>query len=249
LNTADVGAVRSDYLGGKLTLLQPARGYRAAIDPALLAASLSLKSGSTAVEFGCGVGAALLSAAVLHPGVNFIGIEQDAAAAALAQRNIALNGLSDRITIRQGQLAGKLVEAPVDAVFFNPPFFDDPKTLRAPADEKTAAWINDTSLADWIVIGLRRLKEGGGITLIQRADRLADILTALHSKAGGVRILPIHPRADAPAKRVIVSAIKTSRAPLQILPGLVLHESDGGAYMPDIDALLRGDAVTALAQL
>jgi len=248
LTTADVEAVRSGYLGGKLTLLQPARGYRAAIDPALLAASLSLKSGSKAVEFGCGAGAALLSAAVLNPEVNFVGIEQDEAAAALAERNIALNGLSDRITVRQGQLAGKLVEGLVDAVFFNPPFFDDPKSLRAPSDDKTAAWINDSSLAEWIATGLRRLKEGGGITLIQRADRLADILNALQPKAGGIKILPVHPRAEAPAKRVIVSAIKTSKAPLQILPGLVLHESAGGAYMPDIDALLRGDALTALAQ-
>jgi tRNA1(Val) A37 N6-methylase TrmN6 len=248
LNTADVDTVRSDYLGGKLTLLQPARGYRAAIDPALLAASLCLKPGARAVEFGCGVGAALLSAALLNPEVTFLGLEQDQAAAALAERNVALNGLSDQISIRRGDLAAKLVEAPVDAVFFNPPFFDDPKSLRAPAPDKTAAWINDSSLGDWIALALRRLKEGGGITLIQRADRLADILVALEPKAGGIRVLPVYPRAGAPAKRVIVAAIKTSNAPLQILPGLVLHESDGGAYMPDIDALLRGDAVTALAQ-
>jgi tRNA1(Val) A37 N6-methylase TrmN6 len=137
-------------------------------------------------------------------------------------------------------------ESGLDAVFFNPPFFDDPDALRAPAPDKRAAWINEAGLAAWITAGLRRLREGGRLTLIQRADRLGDILAALDGKASAA-VLPIHPRAGAPAKRVVVSATKVSRAALRIFPGLVLHEGEGGAYMPEADAILRGAARTALA--
>ena len=271
MNDAPPDAVQSSYLGGQLTLWQSRTGYRAAIDPALLAASLDLKSGARAVEFGCGPGAALLSAAVLNPEVFFLGIEQDAAAATLADRNRLINACADRTGVicadimdwkgkfpDPGEAKPDLKQAktdlssakegstlPIDAIFFNPPFFDDAATLRAPAEAKTEAWINATSVSDWIALALRRLREGGRLTLIQRADRLGDILAALSPKAGGVQVLPVHPKADAPAKRVIVSATKTSKAPLQILPALILHQSDG-SYTPEVDAILRGEGRTEL---
>lgn len=244
--TAEPGAV--SFLGGKLILRQ-ADGYRAAIDPILLAASLQLKPGELAAEFGCNAGAALLSAAALNPQVQFTGVELDETAAALAEENVAANNLNDRVVIVRGDALAWLSEAQLDAVFFNPPFFDDPRALRAPSPDKREAWINKAGLEAWITAGLKRLREGGRLVLIQRADRLGDILAALAGKAGGAAILPVHPREDAPAKRVIVSAVKVSKAPLRILPGLVLHAGRGGAYMPEADAIFRGEARTALAAL
>lgn len=236
------------FLGGKLKLKQVG-GYRAAIDPILLAASLHLKSGQDAVEFGCNAGAAVLSAAIFNPGVRFAGVELDSAAATTARQNVASNELEHQVKIEEGDALAWRPQTQLDAVFFNPPFFDDAGALRAPSPDKRDAWINGAGLEAWIVAGLKRLREGGRITLIQRADRLDDILTALSGKAGGVAILPVHPRAGEPAKRVIVSAIKVSKAPLRILPGLVLHAGQGGAYMAEVDAILRGEAQTALAAL
>jgi tRNA1(Val) A37 N6-methylase TrmN6 len=238
----------SAFLGGKLTLHQTA-GYRAALDPILLAASLRLEPGERAAEFGCNAGAALLSAAFFNPQVRFTGVELDEAAAKLAERNVAANALNDRVDVVRADALAWRPEEKLDAVFFNPPFFDDPAALRAPAPERREAWINAAGLEAWITVGLKRLREGGRLTLIQRADRLGDILAALQGKAGGAMILPVHPRIEAPAKRVIVSAIKVSKAPLQLLPGLVLHAEQGGAYMPEADAILRGEARTALASL
>ena len=235
------------FLGGKLTLNQ-ASGYRAAIDPILLAASLDLKPGAHALEFGCNAGAAILTAAFLHPQARFTGVERDPAAAALARENIVANAVEDRVTLINGDALDWKPDKPVDAVFFNPPYFDDPSALRAPAPSRQAAWINDAGLQAWIAMGLKRLREGGRMTLIQRADRLGDILGALRDKAGGVTVLPVHPRAEAPAKRVLVSAIKVSRAPMRVLPALVLHQDGHGAYMPETDAILRGEALTALAR-
>jgi tRNA1(Val) A37 N6-methylase TrmN6 len=232
-------------LDGRVRLLQPERGYRAGLDAALLAAACDAAEGARVLEAGCGVGAALLAAATRRPKVRFTGLERDPAAAALARRNVELNGLAERVEILDGDVAQRfpaLDRAPFDAVLANPPFFDDPQALRGPAPERRGAWMADDGLAAWIGFLLKAAREGGTLTVIHRADRLADILALLAPKAGSVQVRPIHPFADAPAKRVLVRAIKTGRAPLQLLPALVLHARDGGKHTAEVEAILRGQA-------
>jgi tRNA1(Val) A37 N6-methylase TrmN6 len=89
---------------------------------------------------------------------------------------------------------------------------------------------------------LKAVREGGALTLIHRADRLGDILALLAPKAGSVRIRPVHPFADEPAKRVLVRAVKTGRAPLVLLPPLILHDRSGAKHTAEAEAILRGDA-------
>lgn len=239
-------AVADAYLGGKIRLHQLEGGYRAGLDAALLAAALDLKPGARAAEFGCGAGAALLCAAVLNPQARLVGVEREPEAAALARRNIALNGLDDQVSLVEADALGWRPEAQLDAVFFNPPFFDDAAALRAPKAEKAPAWLNEAGLAAWIEAGLKRLKEGGVLTLVHRADALADILAPLEGRAGDVAILPVHPRPTAPAKRVLVAARKVSKAPLRVLPGLVVHCESGSGFSPSVEAVLKGEARLAL---
>ena len=78
--------------------------------------------------------------------------------------------------------------------------------------------------------------------MIHRADRLADLLALLAAKAGSFQIRPVHPFADAPAKRVLVRAVKTGKAPLVLLPPLVLHDRSGAKHTPEAEAILRGEA-------
>ncbi|MFP4518678.1 MAG: tRNA1(Val) (adenine(37)-N6)-methyltransferase [Oceanicaulis sp.] len=234
------------YLGGKVRLTQAPDGYRAGIDAALLAAALELKPGAHAAEFGCGAGAAILSAAVLNPDARFAGVERDPAALGLAQRNVALNGLGARISLHEGDALSWRGPSQFDAVFFNPPFFDNPGALRAPKPGKASAWLNEAGLAAWIDAGLKRLKEGGVLTLIHRADALAAILAGLEGRAGDAAVMPVHPRSDAPAKRVLVAARKVSKAPLRILPALTLHPETGPGYTREAEAVLTGAARLAL---
>jgi tRNA1(Val) A37 N6-methylase TrmN6 len=131
---------------------------------------------------------------------------------------------------------------PFDAVMANPPFFDDVSALRPPAAAKRGAWVADDGLAAWTGFLLKAVREGGSLTLIHRADRLSDILGLLAGKAGSVRIRPIAPFADAPAKRVLVRAIKTGKAPLQLLPALVLHPRGEAKHTREAEAILRGEA-------
>jgi len=232
-------------LDGRVRLRQPVAGYRAGMDAALLAAACDAKAGERVIEAGCGVGGALLAAAVRRPGARFVGVERDPLAVDLARGNTALNALQDRVEIVGGDVERgfRALDLPVfDAVMSNPPFFDDPGALRAPAPEKSGAWMADGGLAAWIAFCLKAVREGGTITLIHRADRLADILALLAPKAGSFRIRPVAPFADVPAKRVIVRAIKTGKAPLVLLPPLVLHDREGTGHSVAAEAILRGDA-------
>lgn len=232
-------------LNGRVRVRQPARGYRAGLDAALLAAACDASPGQRVLEAGCGPGAVLLAAAVRRAGVAFTGVERDPAALALARENVALNGLEDRVEALAGDIAQRFKSLglpPFDAALANPPFFDDPATLRAPAPEKAAAWMADEGLFSWTEFLLKAVREGGAITMIHRADRLADLLGLLSPKAGSFQIRPVHPFADEPAKRVLVRAVKTGKAPLKLLPALILHDRRGGKHRPEVEAILRGEA-------
>ncbi|MBS0410261.1 MAG: methyltransferase [Proteobacteria bacterium] len=232
-------------LGGRIVLRQPVRGYRAGMDAALLAAACDAGPGEAVLEAGCGVGAVMLAAAARRPQTRFLGLESDADALVLAHENIALNALGDRVAVQGadvGQPFSRLGLTPFDAALANPPFFDDAGALRAPHPAKRAAWIAAEGLAAWCAFLVKAVREKGTITLIHRADRLADIMAELAPKAGSFTVRPVHPFADAPAKRVIVRAVKTGKAPLRILPPLVLHDRAGGKHTLQTEAILRGEA-------
>jgi tRNA1(Val) A37 N6-methylase TrmN6 len=237
--------VENGLLNGRVRLRQPARGYRAGMDAALLAAAVPALPGQTVIEAGCGAGAVLMQIAARRPGAILTGIERDPAMAALAMENAALNGMEATATIRQGDVAAgfrALGRAPADWAVSNPPFFDDAKALRAPSEGKRGAWMADDGLRAWTGFLLKAVREGGRIVVIHRTDRLADLLALLGDKAGSFAVRPVHPFADEPAKRVLVHAVKTGRAPLRLLPPLVLHDREGGKHSAQAEAILRGEA-------
>lgn len=240
-------AVTEDrLLDGRVRLRQPARGYRAGVDAALLAAACDAGPGQRVIEAGCGPGAALLAAAMRCPGARFTGIERDPDALALAQANVTLNGLADRVEAVAGDVSQRFAAlglAPFDAALANPPFFDDPDALRAPAPERRAAWIADGGIDAWTAFLGKAVREGGTITVIHRADRLADLLAGLtKARCGSIQVRPVQAFADQPAKRILVRAVKTGRAPLRLLPALVLHDRGGERHRPEVEAILRGRA-------
>jgi tRNA1(Val) A37 N6-methylase TrmN6 len=231
-------------LGGRVSLRQPKVGYRAGLDAALLAGACDASEGERVIDAGCGAGAALLAAAVRRPGSQFFGVERDPAMAALAGDNIHINGLEGRVQARAWDVSqgfARLGLATFDAAICNPPFHDDPSALRGPHPARAGAYLADGGLEVWTRFLLKAVREGGAITIIHRADRLADILGLLSPKAGSFRIRPVHPFPDVPAKRVLVRAVKTGKAPLMILPPLVLHERDGAKHTAEAEGILRGE--------
>src|SRR5579884_1142580 len=164
-------------LDGRIRLRQPARGYRAGADAALLAAACDAGQGVRVIEAGCGAGGALLAAAIRRPEARFTGVERDPAALALAQENVVLNRLEDRVELLPGDVGAgfkALGLEPFDAALANPPFFDDEKALRGPAPQRRGAWIAEGGLAAWTGFLLEAVGPGGTVTVIHRADRLSD---------------------------------------------------------------------------
>lgn len=232
-------------LGGRVRLLQSARGYRAGMDAALLAAACDAQPGERVLDLGCGPGAVMLAAAVRRPGAHFTGIEADPDALDLARANIDLNGLADRVEGLAGDVAlpfTRLGLPRFDAALCNPPFFDDASALRGPAPEKSRAWMATDGLVAWTGYLLKAVRDGGTITLIHRADRLADLLAGLAPRCGSIRIRPVQPRSASPASRVIVRAVRGGRAPLALLPPFVLHPDGEGKHTEAAEAILRDAA-------
>lgn len=246
----DSDHTHDDLLGGLVRLIQPRKGQRASADAVMLAAAVQAKGkGKTparVLELGCGAGPAMLCLAARLKNVQVTGIELQLDLVALCRRNIDGNGMADRLDVKEGDIRNRIAgvsPGSFDHVFANPPYYEpgrhrvSPHAGRATARSEGA----EAELGHWIAAMLRHAKSGGGLTLIQPADRLGDILAGLGSKAGAIRVIPLFSRAGQPAKRVIVRAIKGSKAPLSLDPGVVLHQA-GNAYIPEIEAVLRAGA-------
>jgi tRNA1(Val) A37 N6-methylase TrmN6 len=242
----DEDVTEDALMGGRVRLRQGARGYRAGMDAVLLAAACDAGPGDLVLDAGCGAGAVLLMVAARRPGVRLLGVERDLVAVEQASANIALNGLANRVDVTSGDATApfsRLGRPAFDAVLANPPFFDDAATLRAPAPARRAAWITPEGLSAWLAFLGKAVREGGSVTIVHRADRLADLLEGLSPGVGSIQIRPVSPFADAPAKRVVVRGVKTGKAPLRLLPPLVLHPRDGSAkHTAQAEAILRGEA-------
>lgn len=229
-------------LRGRLALKQPRDGYRVAMDSVLLAAALPLKPGERVLDFGCGVGAVALCLLARQPDLYVDGIERQPTLAVLASENAAANGLSDRFRVQQGDYA-ELPErwhGQFDQVAINPPYHDPARHRPSPNPIKAAANLGpEAGLAAAVASARDALKHKGRLTLVHRADVLAEILAALDG-FGEATIFPLWPKAGRPAKRVILSARKGVKGGSHLLPGLVLHDSDGGYTAEALSALEEG---------
>jgi tRNA1Val (adenine37-N6)-methyltransferase len=232
------------FLGGRLRILQPRAGYRAATDPVLLAAAVAARPGEAVLELGCGAGVALLALGARVPGLALTGVERQADYAQLARRNAAANGLAAEIWQADlVALPAALRERRFDHVLANPPFHP-PGAPPASDSGRDAASREETPLAAWIDAGLRRLKPGGWFTLIHRTERLPKLLAALESRAGAVAVRPLAARFGRPAERVLLQARKGARGPFRLLAPLILHAGgehlrDGDDFSPAARAVLR----------
>ena len=240
------------FLGGRLTLRQPAKGHRSGTDAVLLAACAP-NAQVRAVDVGSGVGAAGLCALERIAGLDMTCVEIDPALVALCDQNISENCYATRARAIEADVlkparrrAAGLVEGSFDLVLTNPPFLDPAKARVSPDAAKARAHVAEGGLEIWMKASLALLRPGGIFLMIHRADALADILAGASGRIGNLRLMPVHAKAGEPAVRLLVYGKKGSRAPLALLPPLVLHEADG-SFTPEAQAIHRGEAGIALA--
>jgi tRNA1(Val) A37 N6-methylase TrmN6 len=233
------------FLAGKIAIQQPAHGFRAGLDTVLLAAALPAREDDNLLEFGSGAGAGSLCVASRVPACRVTGVEIDPDLIALSTGNAVANGFGDRLRFVEGDILGGAgcMQQNFDHVFMNPPFYP-PRGATSPDVAIARAKQDGGRLRDWIRAGLKRVRPGGTFTAILRADRLPEALAEMSD--GGIAIFPVWPRADEPAHRVILRAVKGSRSSSALLPGLVVH-GRGETFTPEADAVMRGGALLALS--
>jgi tRNA1(Val) A37 N6-methylase TrmN6 len=229
-------------LGGRVRLAQPREGYRVAIDPIFLAASVPAGPGDMVLDAGAGVGAAALCLAWREGGCQVRGIELQRDLVRLGQRNIDCNGFAGRVEIMIGDLLRpppRLAPSSFHHVMANPPFLQREASAPPPDRGRATAHVEgQATLADWVRFCLTMVRPKGTITFIHRADRLEALLGELRSRAGEIVVFPLWPGGSRPAGRVLVRARKDVGAPTRLAAGLVLHEPDG-RYTPAAEAILR----------
>ncbi len=251
------------FLEGRLRLRQPLKGYRAGTDALLLAAASETLG--RICDLGAGVGTVGLTLAV-RGAADVLLVEREPVFADCAQANIAGATTGEGATAGEGageRARVRLIRADVfdrkaflreplladqscDSVATNPPYEQTLRGRRTPSPLKHAAHaMQGGDLTHWLTTATRLLRSSGVLTLIHRADRLADVLAALPTRLGGVHVLPVQAQPGEAASRVIVRAVAASRAPLVLLPPLVLHERDG-RFTPEADALHKGRAALTM---
>lgn len=224
-------------LGGRVQLLQPARGYRVAVDAVLLAAAIDAAPGERILDLGAGVGAVGLCVAARLAGCSVVGIELQEALAELAERNANLNGMAGRVRTVVHDLARPLPAdlGRFDHVVTNPPYLAAAVADPSPDPSKALATVESSAdLARWLAVATAAAEPAGTLLIIHRSDRLDEILGHLDRLGWGnvtVKRLP-------PAARILVRARRADRPTRHDAPPLTLHRP-GGGYTDEAEAILR----------
>lgn len=243
------------FLGGRLRLRQLKSGHRAGHDAMLLAAAAPVRPAARVLDFGAGVGAAGLALARRVEGIKLALIEIDETLANLARDNAAANAITADVIVLDVESEAEafatagLVPDSADVVMMNPPFNDHARHRASPDPARASAHVaGEDALVRWIHAARRVLKSSGVLTLIWRADGIAEVLAALGRGFGSLVILPVHGEASQPAIRVLIRAVKGGRAPTRILPALMLNDESG---LPNKEVLevLAGNGPLPLATL
>lgn len=244
---------QDDFLGGKLRIYQPRTGYRAGVDPVLLAASTPAKPGQSVLELGCGVGVASLCLGARVAGLSLTGIELQEDYADLARKNAAENATPFTVfTADLRQLPTAVRQNRFDHVIMNPPYFDRATSVPAKDAGRDVALAGDTPLADWLHAGARRVGPRGYLTIIQRMERLPEVIAALDGRLGAMVVQPIAGRQNKDPELFLLQARQEGRAAFRMASPLIMHTGiahtgDKETYTLEVNAALRRGTALTLA--
>ena len=215
------------FYRGRVFVLQSKRGYRFALDAALLADFVRPRPGDELLDLGAGNGiiSLLLS---LKPFARATLIEIQGSLAALARRNLVLNGLEEKMTLIQGDFRRYRPGAKFDVVFSNPPYIEKRTGFVSASAEKAVA--KHELKCD--ILGIMRttarlLKKDGRAYFVYPARRRGDLERA--AKASGLclrRLRFVHPRKSEEAC-LFLAELGFTPTGARVLPPLVLRDARG----------------------
>ena len=244
---------RDAFLGGAVHLVQPRRGFRAGTDSVMLAASVPASPGQSALELGCGAGAALICLCSRVAGLRAAALELLPEYAALARRNSEACGLAADVLVGcVSDPPKELRQTSFDHVLLNPPYRASGSVRPVPDGGRDAALREGVPIRTWVDCAVRRLKPGGTVTMIIPPSRLPEALGAAGERTGSMEVKPLCPRAGVEANRLLIRAAKGGKGALRLLPPLALHEGscgEGGSdYTAEAQNVLRSGAAVSFAR-
>lgn len=218
----------------------------------LLAATVPEDATGSLADLGAGAGAAGLAVASRLEGMQIVLVERAPRMAECARMTIEhpLNArfaprvrvIEADVTLRgDARSAAGLADRAFDHVIMNPPF-NSARDRTTPDDLRAQAHAMDTPdlFEQWLRTASAILKPGGHVSLIARPESLADILAGLERRFGGIEITPVCPRSGDDAIRILVTAVKGSRARLLLRDRIVIHEGAGRDFSPLMNDLANG---------
>jgi len=225
-----------------LRIAQPANGYRFSLDPLLLADFAGVRDGEAVIDLGAGCGVIPLVLARRFGTARFVGVELQEEMAALAKRNVALNGLSGRIEIVGEDVKSLRYHFPVssfDRVLANPPFRKPGSGRLSPRAGRDLARHESTAgLADFLSAAKYLVRPGGGISFVYHVSRLPELFAeAAGLKLAVVRLRMVHGDDRAGARMVLIEMTKGRRCDLNVLPPMLVYDRDGN-YSEEVQSIL-----------
>ncbi|PRD45682.1 methyltransferase [Phyllobacterium phragmitis] len=237
---------------GAFHLVQPAlKGHRAGVDAMVLASAVPDGFSGAVVDLGAGAGAAGLAVAARCPAAHVTLVERSTFMADFARKTLAhpLNAdIARRAALIEADvtLAGRaraaagLCDNAFDFAILNPPFNAE-ADRRTPDALKAEAHVMEKDMFErWVRTAAAVVKPGGGIAVIARPVSIGELLAAISRRFGGLTLVPVQPRPDEAAIRIVVRGVLGSRAKMTLAPALVLHGETGNAFTARAIAINNG---------
>lgn len=229
-----------------IKIIQSPSVFSFSLDAVLLADFAVVKPRSRSVDLCAGNGAVSLFLSRKTAG-PIAAVELQPRLADMAQRSVALNQLTDRITVHQLDLKdtfSQIAKDSVDVVTCNPPYFPPLATSKKNPNPYLAIARHEitTSLEEILKITSGLLKMNGKAFFVYRPDRFNEFITkAAAWRLQTKRVRFIHPKADREANMVLIELIKDGRPGGQrFLPPLTVYDQNN-QYLPEVRRLLYGD--------
>ncbi|QND52160.1 methyltransferase [Phyllobacterium sp. 628] len=237
---------------GRFHLLQPAlKGHRSGVDAMVLASVVPNDFSGRVADLGAGAGAAGFAVLSRCTKASAVLIERSDLMADFARKSLALpenKSIAERaeVVVADVTLTGKargaagLADNSFDYVIMNPPF-NLPTDRATPDPVKAEAHVmTDGMMEQWIRTAAAIVKPGGSLAIIARPTSMAELLEALQRRFGGLVIVPVQPRPQDAAIRIIIRGIRGSRAGLTLAPALIMHGETGNGFTERATAINNG---------
>ncbi len=226
------GSERLDVVNESLKLIQNTKGLTYGTDAFLLAAFIRKAAlGSVGCEIGSGTGIVSLLAASKGKIGRIYALEVQQSFAELCERNIELNGLSDRVVsfhgdarnVKPSDFGGEL-----DVVFSNPPYMKTDSGKRNEHDEKYIARHEVCGdIESFCASASRLLRFGGLFYCVYRPDRMAELFSAMEKNSlEPKRMTFVYADSETEPSMMLVESKKGASHGMKITPPLLLHERD-----------------------